>query len=85
MCVCVCVCVRARTRAQLLSHVQLFMTPWTVAFQAHLPMGFFSREYWNRLPFPPSGNLLNPGIEPTFPVSAALPLSHQMPICSRYF
>ena len=38
--VCVCVCVSVCVYAQLLSHVQLFLTPWSVAHQAHLSMGF---------------------------------------------
>ena len=33
---------------QLLGHVQLFATPWTVAHQAPLSMGFFRQEYWSR-------------------------------------
>ena len=37
---------------QLLSHVQLFSIPWTVVHQAPLSIGFPSREYWSRLPFP---------------------------------
>ena len=44
-------------------HVQLFATPWTVARQAPLSMGFSRQEYW--LPFPPLGDLPNPGIKPT--------------------
>jgi len=44
-------------------------TPWTVAHQAPLPMGFPRQEYWSGLTFPPPGNLPDPGIEPT---SAAL-------------
>ena len=32
--------------------VQLFVTPWTVAHQALLSMGFSRQEYWSRLPFP---------------------------------
>ena len=43
MCVYVCVC----TCAQTLSHVQLFATPWTVAHQAPLSMGFPRQEYWS--------------------------------------
>ena len=35
-----------------LSHVQLFATPWTVARQALLSMGFSRQEYWSGLPFP---------------------------------
>ena len=48
----------------MLSHVRLFATPWTVARQSPLSMGFPSQEYWSGLPFPPSGDLPNPGIEP---------------------
>ena len=58
--------------AQLLSHVQLFMTPWTIACQAPLSMGFSRQEYWSGLPCPPPGDLPNPGIEPTPPQSPAL-------------
>ena len=47
------------------SQVQLFVIPWTVAFQAPLSMGFSRQEYWNRVPFPSSGHLPNPGIEPS--------------------
>ena len=35
-----------------LSHARLFVTPWTVAYQAPLSMGFFSQEYWRELLFP---------------------------------
>ena len=47
-----------------LSHVQLFATPWTVAYQAPWFMGFSREEYWSGLPFPSPGDLPNPGIEP---------------------
>ena len=47
-----------------LSHVQLFATPWTVACQAPLFMGFSRQEYWSGLPLPPSGDLPDPGTEP---------------------
>ena len=50
--------------AQLLSCVQLFSTPWTIAYQAPLSMGFSRQEYWSGLLFPSSGDLPNPGIEP---------------------
>ena len=46
-----------------LSCVQLFVTPWTVAHQAPLSMGFSRQEYWSGLPFPSPGDLPNPGIE----------------------
>ena len=42
----------------MLSHVQLFATPWTVAHQAPLSMGFSRQEYWSGLPFPTPGDLL---------------------------
>ena len=54
--------------AQSLSHVWLFVTLWTVACQAPLSIGFSQQEYWSGLPFPPPGNLPEPGIEPMSPV-----------------
>ena len=60
MCVCVCVCVCVHMC--LLNHVRLFVTPWTVAHEAPLFMGFFRQEYWNDLPFPPPGTLPKPGL-----------------------
>ena len=45
------------------SHVQLFATPWTVAHQALLSMGFSRQEYWSGLPCPPPGDLSEPGIK----------------------
>ena len=47
-----------------LSRVRLFATPWTVACQAPLSMGFSRQEYWSGLPFPSPGDLPDPGIEP---------------------
>ena len=46
--------------------------PWTVALQAPLSMGFFRQENWSGLPFPSPGDLPDPGIEPTSPMSPAL-------------
>ena len=54
-------------KSSSLSHIWLFVTPWTVAHQASLSMGFSRQEYWSGLPFPPPGDLPNPGIEPTSP------------------
>ena len=54
------------------SRVQLFVTLWTVARQVPLSMRFSRQEYWSGLPFPPPGNLPNPGIEPTSPVFPTL-------------
>ena len=64
VCVCVCVCV--------LSHVQLFAAPCTVAHQAPLSMEFSRQEYWSRLPFPTPGDLPDPGIKPLSPAFPAL-------------
>ena len=50
-----------------LSRVRLFATPWIVAYQAPLSMGFSRQEYWSGLPFPSPGHLHNPGIEPRSP------------------
>ena len=55
------------------SCVQLFATPWNVAFQAPLSMGFSRQEYWSGLPCLSPGDLLNSGIELasfTFPALA---------------
>ena len=54
------------------SHVQFFATPWTVACQAPLSIGFSRQEYWSELPFSPPGDFPNPGIEPTPLMSPAL-------------
>ena len=63
---------------KLLSHVWLFVIPWTVACQAPLSMGFSRQEYRSGLPFPSPGDLPNPGIEPRSPAlqAGSLP-SHQ--------
>ena len=50
-----------------LSHVQLFATPWTVALQAPLSMGFSRQEYWSGLPFLSPGDLSDTGVEPRSP------------------
>ena len=52
-----------KTHACVFSHVQLYATLWTVAHQAPLSMGFSRQEYRNGLPFPPPGDLPDPGIE----------------------
>ena len=67
--VCVCVCVYAR--AHTLSCVQLFATPWTVAHQVPLSMGFSREEYWSGLPFPSPGDFHNSEDEPISLVSPA--------------
>ena len=56
----------------LFSYIYLFATPWTIALQAPLCMGFPRQEYWSGLPFSSSGYLPNQGIKPTSPVAPAL-------------
>ena len=60
-------------------HVWLFATPWTVAHQAPLSMGFSRQECWSGLPCPPPGDLPHQGIEPPSPALQvdSLWLSHQ--------
>ena len=62
-----------------LSHVRLFVTPWTVAYQAHPSMGFSRQEYWSGLPFPSPGDLPHPGIEPGSPALQADTLTSEPP------
>ena len=59
-----------RTHAQLLSHVRLFGTPWTVAHWTPLSMKFPRQVHSSGLSRPPPGNLPNPGIEPASPALA---------------
>ena len=54
------------------SHVQLFVTLWTVTCQAPLSMGFSRWDYWSGLPWPSPGDLPNPRIKPESPVAPAL-------------
>ena len=56
----------------VLSHAQISEIPWSVAHQAPLFMKFFRQEYWNGFPFPSSGDLPDPGIEPMSPTSPIL-------------
>ena len=69
----------------LLSRGWLFATPWTVALQTTLSMGFSKQEYLNGLPFPSPGDLLNPGIKPVSPALQAdsFPLGRRAP-CTRF-
>ena len=57
-------------RAQLLSHVPLFATPWTTAHQVPLSTKFFRHEYWSGLSLPPLGDLPDLGTESASPVLA---------------
>ena len=64
---------------KLLSRVQLFGTPWTVAFQDPQSMEFSRQEYWSGLPFPSPGDLPDPGTEPRFPTLQAVALPSESP------
>ena len=57
--------------------IQLIATLWTAACQAPLSIEFSRQEYWSGLPFPPPGDLSDPGIEPASPAWQvdSLPLS----------
>ena len=54
-------------------------TPWTVACQAPLSMGFSRQEYWSGLPFPSPGDLPDPGIKPGPPALQADALPSEPP------
>ena len=56
----------------MLSHVRVFATPWTVAHQAPLSLGFSSQGYWSGLPCPPPGDLSHLGSKPASLKSPAL-------------
>ena len=56
----------------MLSCVRVFATPWTVAHQVPLSMGFSRQEYWSKFPIPTQRDLPNPGIKPASPASPAL-------------
>ena len=64
MCVCVCIFIHTRVHICLVAVVSdSFVTPWTVAHQAPLSMGFLREEYWSGLLFPSLEDLPDPGIE----------------------
>ena len=54
---------KSEVKVKSLSCVRLFETPWTIACQAPLSMGFSRQEYCSGLPCPPPGDLPNPGIK----------------------
>ena len=58
-------------KVKLLSHVLLFVAPWTVAHQAPPSIGFSRHEYWSGLPFLSLGDLPDPGTEPGSPALQA--------------
>ena len=70
---------------KLLTHVQLFATPWTLAHQAPQSMRFSRQGYWSGSPFPSLGDLPNPGIAPGSPALQAdsLPTELQGKHCKQ--
>ena len=68
-----------KVKVKSLSHVRLFATPWTVAHQAPLSMGFSRQEYWSGLSFPSPGDLHDPGTEPRSPALQADTLTSEPP------
>jgi len=93
VCLCVSVCVLCylmlspnfpdpkikKVKVKLLSRVQLFATPWTIAYQASPSLGFSRQEYWSGLPFPSPGDLPNSGIKPGSPTLEADALTSEPP------
>ena len=70
---------KIKVKVKLLSHVWLFVTPWTVAYQAPPSMEFSRQEYWSGLPFPSPRDLPDPGIKPRSPALEAKSLPSQPP------
>ena len=64
------ICIYIFMHDQLLSHVWLFVTSWTVVHQAPLSMEFSRQEYWSGLPFPPPGHPPDAGIKSASPALA---------------
>ena len=76
---------RMCVHAQLLSGVQLFATPWTVASQAPLSMEFSRQGDWSGLPFPTAGDLPDSGIESVSPALQVDSLPPGPPGNANYF
>ena len=70
-------------KVKSLSRVRLFATPWTIAHQAPVSMGFSRQEYWSALPFPSPGDLPNPGIKPRSPALQADALTSEPPTLKK--
>ena len=74
-----------KVKVKSLSRVRLYVTPWTVAYQAPPSMGFSRQEYWSGLPFPSPGGLPDPGIEPKSSTLEADALTSEPPGKSIFF
>ena len=73
------------TKCLSLSHVQLFVTPWTIALQAPLSMKFSRQEYCSGLPVPAPEDLPDPRIEPRSPAFQAEALPSELLWKQRWF
>ena len=60
----------------MLSHVQLFTTPWTAAYQALQFMGFSRQEYWSGVPLPSPTNSLSPLSPKPMSIESVMPSNH---------
>ena len=76
--------VRKKVKVKLFSRVQLFDTPWTIAYHAPPSMGFSRQEYWSGLPFPSPEDLPDPGIKSGSPALKADALPFEPPGKSIY-
>ena len=72
-----------KVKVKSLSHVQLFVTPWTVAYQAPPSMGFSRQEYWSGVPLPSLDDLPNPGIKPRSPILQGNPCTYTSLTCTK--
>ena len=71
--------VKVKVKLTSLSLIRLFVTPWTVAHQDPLSMGYSRQVYWSGLLFPSPGDLPDPGIEPRSPTLQADTLTSEPP------
>ena len=69
----------SHVKVKSLSHVRLFVTPWTIAYQAPPSVQFSRQEYWSGLPFPSPGSLPDPRIKPRSPTLQADALTSEPP------
>ena len=67
-----------------LNHIPLFATPWTAAYQVPPSIGFSRQEHWSGLPFPSSGDLPNPGIEPRSPALQVDTLPSELQLAHKH-
>ena len=74
-------CYSVGVHAKSLQSCPTLRSLWTVAYQSPPSMGFSRQEYWSGLPHPPSGDLPDPGIKPSYPVAPALQLN-SLPLAS---